>query len=182
MRKVPARVVVHPEQPLVAQRGAQLGPLGVAQLRGFGLPHLLHERRLHALFEDGPVRDEVGVGARVGLHIGVVCAEELAGQVGREALDGVDVVASGVEAVVRDALGVLVGEQVALGELHGQRGVVLAGDHLQARPLVCELGHDGGGDLRGDARDLLQRRQVGREARVGRRAVLGALGQVLCQG
>ena len=77
------------------------------------------------------------------LHVGVLGAEELARLLGGQALDGVDVVAAGVEAVVRVAFGVLVGEQVAHRQLGGQRRVVLAGDELEIGPLVRQFLDDG---------------------------------------
>ena len=86
----------------------------------------------------------------MGLDVGVLGAEEVLGKLDGASLDGVDVVAPGVEAVVGVALGVLVGEEVAHGELDGEGGVVLRGDHLEAVGLVVELRDDGGGDLGGD--------------------------------
>ena len=64
------------------------------------------------------------------LDVGVLGAEQLAGERRSFALDDVDVVAAGVEAVPGIALGVLVGEQVAVGQLDGERAEVLAGDEL----------------------------------------------------
>ena len=49
--------------------------------------------------QDRPEGDEVGVDAGVRLDVGVRRAEQLAGVLGGERLDGVDVLAAGVEAV-----------------------------------------------------------------------------------
>ena len=110
---------------------AQLRPVVVAEVVDVAGTRGVERRRLDPLGEDRPEGDQVGVDARVRLHVGVRGAEERLGVVGGAALDGVDVLAPGVEAVADRALGVLVGEPVAHGQQHGRRGVVLAGDELQ---------------------------------------------------
>ena len=121
--------------------------------------------------QDRPVRDEVGVDARVRLDVGVRRAEQLRGVLGGQRLDGVDVLAAGVEPVPDGALGVLVGEPGAHGQQHRRRRVVLAGDQLERIPLVGKLFARGGGDAGFDGLDDLQRRAVGGARGVG---VLGA--------
>ena len=96
-----------------------------------------------------------------GCDIGVRRAEQLARVLGGERLDGVDVLAAGVEAVADRALGVLVAEPGAHRQQHGRRGVVLAGDQLQRGALVGELLAGGLGDPRLDRGDHLERRVVG---------------------
>ena len=66
--------------------------------------------QLDAVGEDRPEGDQVGVDAGVRLGVGVLGAEQLAGVLGGERLDGVDVLAAGVEAVADGALGVLVAD------------------------------------------------------------------------
>ena len=60
----------------------------------------------------------------------------------------VDVLAAAVVAAARVALGVLVGQDRALGLHDGDRSEVLRGDHLQGGLLAVQLGVDGGGDVR----------------------------------
>ena len=122
-------------------------------------PALGQAGRLDAGGEDRPERDEVGVDARVRLHVGVRGAEQLAGVLGGQRLDGVDVLAAGVEPVPDRALGVLVGEPGAHRQQHRGRGVVLAGDQLERIPLVGELFAGGGGDAGFDGADDLQCRR-----------------------
>ena len=86
-------------------------------------------------------------------------------------LDGVDVLAAGVEAVPDGALGVLVGEPGAHRQQHRGRGVVLAGDQLQRIPLIGKLFAGRGGDAWFDRFDDLQDVSVGGARGVG---VLGA--------
>ena len=118
--------------------------------------------------QNGPVGDQVGVGARVGLHVCVICAKNIHSQGCRQAFDGVDVVAAGVEAVEGVALGVLVCKQVRLCKLNRQGRKILAGDHLEVASLVRQLGNDAAGDIRRDRCDLLQRSKVGDESGVRR--------------
>ena len=121
--------------------------------------------------QDRPVRNEVGVDARVWLDVGVWRAEQLLGVLGGHALDGVDVLAAGVEPVPDGALGVLVGQPAAHGQQHRRRRVVLAGDQLERIPLVGKLFARRGGDARFDGLDDLQGGLVGGACGVG---VLGA--------
>ena len=107
------------------------------------------------------------------LGVGVLGAEQLAGPGVGQVLDGVDVVAAGVEPAVRDALGVLVGQQVAHGALHGQRRVVLAGDQLDVAPLVGQLLHDRTGHLGRDPGHALEIGQVRQESGRDPGGVLG---------
>ncbi len=131
-------------------------------------PSLGQARGLDAGGQDGPVRDEVGVDARVRLHVGVGRAEQLAGVLGGHGLDGVDVLAAGVEPVPDGALGVLVGEPGAHGQQHRRRRVVLAGDQLERIPLVGKLFARRRGDARFDGLDDLQDRRGRRRSRCRR--------------
>ena len=97
--------------------------------------------------EDGPEGDEVGVDAAMGLEVRVRGAEERLRELDGARLDGVHVVAAGVEAVAGRALGVLIAEPVAHREEDGGRGEVLAGDELEVRTLVGELLADAVGDF-----------------------------------
>ena len=91
-----------------------------------------------------------GVGLRAGvrLHVRVLGAEQGLDPVDRELLDHVHVLAAAVVALARVALGVLVGQHRALRLHHGNRGVVLRGDHLQAVALAGQFVVDLRRDLR----------------------------------
>ena len=116
------------------------------------------------------------------LDVGVLGPEEVFGKLDCPSLDGVDVVASGIEAVVGVALGVLVREEVGHGELDGEGGVVLRGDHLEAAGLVVELRDDGGGDLGGDGADVFERCEKGDEPGVQVAAGFGRSCDVVGEG
>ena len=150
---------------LVPLLGRQLVPVGRGQgaRASRALSMLDHRRQLDPGPEDGPEGDEVGVGPAVRLGVGVLGAEELAGPRIGQVLDRVDVVAAGVEPVVGDALGVLVGQQVAHRALRGQRRVVLAGDQLDVPPLVGQLLDDRPGDLGRNSGHGLEVGEVGEE-------------------
>jgi len=92
-----------------------------------------------ARLQDGEVHRHVGLGAAVGLHVGVLGPEELLGAGAGEILDGVDVDAAAVVPAAGIALGVLVGEVAAHG-LHDRPGsVVLGGDELQMMALALDF-------------------------------------------
>src|SRR5262249_14185091 len=97
----------------------------------------LHEREVHG---------EVCGAPRVRLHVDVLGAEERLEAALREILDRVDVALALVVALVRVALGVLVGEDRARGLEHGARRVVLARDETESIGLVALFSVDEGGD------------------------------------
>ena len=68
-----------------------------------------------ARLEQGEVHGHVGVGARVGLHVGVLGAEQRLGPLAGQVLDLVDDLVAAVVALARVALAVLVGEHRAGG-------------------------------------------------------------------
>lgn len=146
MGEVAARVQGHAEHALVAEGLAQLRPVGLAEVVDVADARLGEGRGLDAGGEDGPEGDQVGVDAGVRLGVGVLGAEELAGVLGGEGLDGVDVAAAGVEAAADGALGVLVAEPVAHGQQGGRGGVVLRRDQLEHLALVGDFLTDGVGD------------------------------------
>ena len=88
------------------------------------------------------------------------------GLLGGEGLEGVHIVAGGVEPVLRVPRGVLAGEEAAHRQLRRQGAVVLAGDQPQVRALVGELRHDRGRGLGRRPGDLHEDGEVGEEARV----------------
>ena len=57
----------------------------------------------------------------------------------RRLFHSVHIFAARVKAVARIPFGVLVGQQIAHGELDGQRGVVFRGDQFEVGPLVLQL-------------------------------------------
>ena len=156
MGEVTPGVERHAEQALVAELVAQRLPVGLGELVDVLRLHLREVGRLDAVGEDRPERDEVGVDARVRLHVGVRGTEQLARVLGGQRLDGVDVLAAGVEAVTDRALGVLVAEPGAHRQQHRRRGVVLRGDQLERTSLVGELLAGGVRDARLDLADHLE--------------------------
>ena len=141
---------------------AQRLPVLLGQLADVLGRQPLQGRGLDAVRQDRPERDQVGVDAGVRLDVGVRRAEQLAGVLGGERLDGVDVLAAGVEPVPDRALGVLVAEPGAHREQHGRGGVVLAGDQLERGALVAQLGPGGLGDPGLHGLDHGERGVVGR--------------------
>ncbi len=168
VREVAAGVERHADHALVAERRPQLGPVRPRTGRTpSSRLRLLERRRLDAVRQHRPERDQVGVDARVRLDVGVRRAEQRLGVVGGELLDGVDVLTAGVEAVADRALGVLVGHPLAHRQQHRRRGVVLAGDQLQRRALVGQLTADRAGHVRLDRGDHVEGVGVRRRRRRG---------------
>ena len=98
--------------------------------------------------EDGVVDGHVRGAAAVGLHVRGLGAEERLHALDGQRLHRVHRQAAVVEALARIALGVLVGEDGALGLADGRGGVVLRGDEVDGLVLLADLGHDGGVHLR----------------------------------
>jgi hypothetical protein len=173
VRQVTTGVQGHAERPLVAELVPQGLPLLLGQVVDALDAHLGELGQLDAVRQDRPEGDEVRVDPGVGLRVGVVGPKQLPGVLGRDGLDGVDVLAGGVEAVPHGALGVLVAEPAAHGEQHGRGGVVLRRDQLQRAPLVGQLLPGGVGDPRFD---LLDHRQGGLVGLGSGGGVVGAVG------
>ena len=93
------------------------------------------------------VHGHVGVGAGVGLDVGVRRVEERLGPVARDVLHLVDDLVAAVVPLARVPLAVLVGEDRAGGAQHGGRGEVLAGDQLDGGVLALDLAVDQRQDL-----------------------------------
>ncbi len=85
---------------------------------------------------------------RVGLHVGVLGAEERLGPVDGDPLGDVDDLAAAVVAGAGIPLGVLVRERRPERGQHGRRGEVLGRDQLQRRRLPLQLPDQDLGELR----------------------------------
>ena len=82
---------------------------------------------------------DVGLAAGVGLHVGVLGAEELLGALAGDVLHYVHILAAAVEALAGIALGVFVGQMAAHGLHYSGGGEILAGDKLYVVALALEL-------------------------------------------
>ena len=83
----------------------------------------------------------------MGLHIDIIDTEELFGAFNRQLFSRVNIDTTGVVALARVALGVLVGHHAAGGGHNGGRGVVFGGDEEDVRALALLLGGDSRGYL-----------------------------------
>ena len=93
------------------------------------------------------VDGDVGLRAGVGLHVGMLGAEELLGPLAGDVLHHVHIFAAAVEAPAGVALGVLVRQVAARGLHHSGGGEILAGDELDVVALALQLLGHGGEDL-----------------------------------
>ena len=98
-----------------------------------------HAHELAARRQQHHERREVGLGARVRLHVGVLGAEELLQPVDGQLLDLVHHLAAAVVPLARVPLGVLVGERRAHRVDHRAAREVLARDQLEAVLLPAQL-------------------------------------------
>ena len=106
--------------------------------------------------EHGHEDGEVGVHPRMGLDIGVLRSEEGLGPLDGEALHHVDEAASSVVPLAGVPLGILVGENGALGLEDHLGNEVLRGDELNGQVLPGLLPLDGGGKFRIEKRYQVQ--------------------------
>ena len=89
-----------------------------------------------------------GIGAGMGLDVGVLCTEQLAGALDGDVLHLIHIGTAAVVALAGQALGVLVGEDAAHSGHDGGRDDVLAGDELDIFPLAGQLTIHGRSQLR----------------------------------
>ena len=108
----------------------------------------VHAHNGIAQIEQGEVDGQIGLCAGVGLDVGVLCAEQLAGALDGDVLHLIHVGAAAVVALAGQALGVLVGEDAAHGGHDGGRDDVLTGDQLNVLPLAGQLTVHGRSQLR----------------------------------
>ena len=160
--EVAAGVQAHADGALVVEAVAQGVPVGLGEVVDGARSELLEGWGLDVMGEDRPVGSEVGVNTGVRLHVGMLSAEEGAGVLGSNRLNGVDVLAAGVEAVTGGTLGVLVGEPGTHGRKDGQGCVVLGSDELEGMTLV---GQFGSGGLRNPGLNLCDRVEHGAVSR-----------------
>ncbi len=135
-----AHAVLHRAEPLA---GGGHAP-AVGEVAAGGQRHA-HDRLARG--EEGEVDGQVGRRAGVGLHVGVLHAEQRLGPLDRQRLDLVDHLLALVVALAGVALGVLVGQHRP-GRLEHRGGdVVLRRDQAHRVALALGLGRDEVGDL-----------------------------------
>ena len=108
----------------------------------------IHAENGVARLEQREIHGDIGLGAGMGLDVGVLGAEELLGPLDGEVLDLVHILTAAVVARAGIALGVLVGQMAAHGLHDGGGYEVLRGDQLDMITLALKLAHHGRVDLR----------------------------------
>ena len=111
-----AGVQRHSHQALAAQLGSQTFPLGLGEVIDVLDADLTQCGRLDPGGQNGPEGDQVRVDAGVRLNVGIGSAEQLAGVLGGDGFDLVDILAAGIETVPDGAFGVFVRQPGAHGQ------------------------------------------------------------------
>ena len=79
----------------------------------------VHAQHGVAQLQQGKVGGEIGLGAGMGLHVGVFCPEEPAGALDGDGFNLVDELTAAVVALAGQTLGVFVGQHAAHGSHDG---------------------------------------------------------------
>ena len=117
----------------------------VGQVTAMGEVHAEHGI---AGLQRAEVDGHVGLGAGMGLDVGVLRSEEPLGALDGQVLGQVHEFAAAVVALAGIAFGVLVGQHAAHGLAHGRGGEVFGGDEFQAAHLAVALQGYGSGQFR----------------------------------
>ena len=107
----------------------------------------VHTHNGIARLEHREINDLVRLGTGMGLDVGVIRAEQLAGALAGDILHYVYRVAAAVVALAGIALGILVGQHGTHRRHDRGRNDVLAGDQLEVLLLALELGRHRVADL-----------------------------------
>ena len=99
----------------------------------------VHAHKGVAGLQNGKEDSHVGLGAGMGLHVGIVTAEELLGPLDGDVLHHVHALAAAVVTLSGITLGVLVGEHAAHGHHNGLGNDVFGSDELQISSLSGKL-------------------------------------------
>ena len=98
-----------------------------------------HAKHDIARLDGCEIRRQVGIGARMGLHIGELCAEQFLRAIACEILDDVDFLAAAVITLARIAFRVFIGKHAAHSLHDGRAGEILRRDKLDGIALAIEL-------------------------------------------
>ena len=138
-------VLIHAIGNEVVQLAGEVDPGAVGQVAAVVQ---LHPQHRVARFQQGKIDRHVGLGAAVGLDIGVFRPEQLLGPLDGQGFHHVHVFAAAVVATAGIALGVLVVHHAGLGFQHRLAGVVFRCDEDDAIPLPRVLQFNGPGHFR----------------------------------
>ena len=104
----------------------------------------IHAQKRIAGLQQGQKHSLIGLGARMGLNIGIGAIEQGLGPLNRQGLGNIDKFAAAIIPAARIALGILVGQDRALGLEHGARDNVFRRDQLDLGLLTLHLLGDTG--------------------------------------
>ena len=122
----------------------QVHGAAVGQMAALGQ---IHAHDGIAGLQQGEIHGGVGLGAGMGLHVGILRAEEPAGPVDGDLFHLVHELAAAVVPFAGIALGVFIGQHAAHGGHDRRADDILAGDQLDILALARQLALHGGGDF-----------------------------------
>ena len=108
MGKVTTAVVVKTQKLLRVEGCPDFVPILLLKFRWILYSHFREKRNLDPFIEDCPVCTEICVSSTMGLHIGVLCTEELLSLLHSAVLDFVHVIAASIESMERETFAVLI--------------------------------------------------------------------------
>ena len=144
---------IESQQTLIAAGVADFFPSSGIKRRRICFPQIVQRGHHDPRAEDRPKRHQIGVGPAVRLHVSVLHAEQLAGLRRGIGFNRIDIVAAGIKATARNALGIFVSQQIAHRQLRRQRAIVFTRDELQVAALIGQFLHNRPGDGRFGGRD-----------------------------
>ena len=103
----------------------------------------IHAQNGVAGLEQSQIHSHIGLGAGMGLHIGMLRAEQLLGPVDSQIFDLIHIFTAAVVAGAGVALGIFVGQMAAHSLQNGGADKVLGGDKLDMVLLPAQLPHHG---------------------------------------
>ena len=111
-----------------------LGPMG--QMPAMGQIHT--QDRIPGL-KQGEIGRHIGLGTGMGLNVDIIGAEQLNGPLDGQALGHIHEFAPAIVAFIRVALGILIGQQTALGRHDGSAGDIFRGNQLEVTALPLQF-------------------------------------------
>ena len=141
----PLRVLPHPVGYKAVIPAAEVDRAAVGQMAPVGEIHAQH--RISGL-QQGKIGGQIGLGAGMGLHVGMFRPKQGAGPLPGQLLHRIHPLAAPVIALARISFRIFIGQMAAHGRHHLGRGEIFRSDQLDILPLPPQLPFHGRGQGR----------------------------------